>query len=279
MLADFDDDLRAFAIPGINDHRGVWIDLELSAPIVESHDRECFNYAKANWDSLYTQLENVDWTQMPDEVDAAASFLTDSIMTSVRAHVPNKMIKVHKSSHPWLDEKCLKAIQSKLDAFDTSRFPQRRDECSQSLREARFRYVRRTSEKLISMKASSKQWWKLANSLLRKPSGTSSIPPLKRSDGTWARDSVAKAELLAETFSQKSKLSEANVNEYTPVETYTQLSDDKMQLDDVSLIEKCLLMLDESSGTGPDQLAARVLRRCREVLAKPIIIFYNRIII
>ena len=38
-------------------------------------------------------------------------------------------------------------------------------------------------------------------------------------------------------------------------------------------------MLDESSGTGPDQLAARVLRRCREVLAKPIMILYNRIVI
>ena len=110
------------------------------------------------------------------------------------------------------------------------------------------------------MKASSKEWWKIADSLLRKPTGISSIPPLKRPDGTWARDGLSKATLLSETFRDKSQLPVPEVNEFTPHALEISELDDIILEADESKVLPVLKKLDMNSGIGPDQIAARVLK-------------------
>ena len=78
------------------------------------------------------------------------------------------------------------------------------------------------------MKPSSKQSWKMSESLLIKSFGLSSIPPLKTSAG-WVRDSQAKADTLVFTFTSKSILPDLNDNEFTPEQRWTD------QLHDVPL--------------------------------------------
>ena len=146
------------------------------------------------------------------------------------------------------------------------------------LRAASLRYMERTKSKLCSMKASSKQWWKIANGLLTKKVGVSSVPPLKNSDGAWARDGKSKANLISETLASKSVLPVLTENIFTPAD----VDDAVLSEIDVIVTEadaSCVMSeLDESSGTGPDKLAARVLKQCRSVLAAPIARLCSRIL-
>ena len=173
-------------------------------------------------------------------------------MEGIRLFVPYKTIIIPKSSHPWLNETCHKAILAKYQAYGTSSFTIKRDECSEILRQAHDRYIRQTSGKLTTMKASSKEWWKIADSLLRKPIGISSIPPLKRPDGTWARDGFSKATLLSETFRSKSQLPDPEINEFTPQALdLSELDDIEIEINE-SMVLPVLKKLYVNSGTGPD---------------------------
>ena len=128
------------------------------------------------------------------------------------------------------------------------------------------------------MKTSSKKWWKIADSLLRKPIGISSIPPLKRPDGTWARDGFSKATLLSETFRSKSQLPDPEINEFTPQALdLSELDNIKIEITE-SMVLPVLKKLDINSGTGPDQIAARVLKFCQSELTYPIMLLCNRIL-
>ena len=278
VLSDCGDSLVASVIKGVSDHHGISIDLKFSAPAVADHERELFYYAKADWDGLNSRLAAIEWERMPMDADMAAEFFLDKVMASVKETVPSRKVRSFKSSHPWLNAECHRAVQKKYESFGTLRFEAERDECTRILRNAYDQHVKRTRDKLCSMKASSKQWWRVAGSLLSKPSGVSSIPPLKSTDGTWARDGPSNAKLLSETFAAKSELPDPDDNEFTPEDVdYALLPDSNVSVDD-DAVAPVLASLDEGSGTGPDFLAARVLKRCKEVLAAPIARLCNHII-
>ena len=99
----------------------------------------------------------------------------------------------------------------------------------------------------------------------------SSIPALKDASGVWHRDSKSKAQILAETFSSKCSLPEAEVNSYTeiiPVDI--KWDDNREKILTVKAAERVLLNLKEDSGTGPDLLPARTLKKCATELALPV---------
>ena len=103
-------------------------------------------------------------------------------------------------------------------------------------------------------------------------SSTDVIPPLKADDGSWATSSQAKADLLAETFAKKCSLDDEEINTFLALFP----SNDISQSDGFIAIRRryaraVLKKLDEYSGTGPDGIAARVFRRCRDVLELPIL--------
>ena len=220
------------------------MDLKFSAPEVEEFQRECFYYKKADWDGLYRALLEIKWELMPDDIDDAQDFFTSSVLNAVRQFVPNRVIKFSKSSHPWINNECKKAIEAKYRAFGSRNFAALRDECSRTLQRTFQQYTKTTREKLCSMKASSKQWWRTANLLLRKASNVSSIPPLRSPEGLWKRDSAGKATLLSDTFDRKAQLPPERDNEYTPTDIdISELPDDDILFSD-NIIDTVLKNLD-----------------------------------
>ena len=269
----------ATIVPGVSDHNGILVKAHLSAPVVEEIKRHVFAYAKADWTGLCAALSEINWTNMIGNlsVDEATETFAKYVMNLVYRFIPNRKTHTFKSTHPWLNETCRKAIREKIDAINLPNFNIKRDDCTNILRHAFASYVDKTREKLIHMKPSSKQWWKMSNSLLMKSSGLSSIPPLKTSTG-WVRDSQAKADTLASTFTSKSILPDVNDNEFTLEQRWTD------QLQDVPIVVTSdeilgvLTKLNETSGTGPDALAARVLKKCWHALAHPIALFATKML-
>ena len=78
-----------------------------------------------------------------------------------------------------------------------------RDLCSEGL-SSEFRcYAERVKAKIASLPTSSKQWWKMCNSLMLKKSFNTNIPPLRDENGIWAFSVAEKPELVSKVFQDK----------------------------------------------------------------------------
>ena len=159
----------------------------------------------------------------------------------------------------------------KRQAEGTPEYTERAAECSAGFLEEFEAYVKRTREKLRTLPRSSKQWWKLSRFLAAGIKKASRVPALKRTDGTWARKPVEKAELFLEIFTQKYKLPDTEHNLHSSLE---HLESERTLPDFVPVrartATKLMKELDEESSTGPDSLATRLLKRCSSTLGRPV---------
>ena len=273
VLSDLGSDVRTGIVPGIADHEGVLVSLRFQMPEISVVEREVFLYAKANWTELRQAVRDTDWKTVLDleDPEGSAERFTTRIMDLVRAHVPSKILSDEKSTHPWLTEHCKGLIARKRAAHGTDAFPALRDECSRALTDAYNDFVQQTRKKLRTLKRSSREWWRLSRSLMSLSSSAEVIPPLKRQEGSWAKTPTEKAELLAETFAKKAELDPCEDNSYSaiPAPDGVSMGDGFVPIRQ-RVTKRVLAKLDPNSGTGPDKLAARVLKKCQKELIGPI---------
>ncbi len=273
VLADLGSLVKARVIPGISDHEAVLFSLDFPLPEVKAQRRQVFQYSRARWDDMCEQLRSVDWSSIirDDDVDGSAMRFTTCLLDTAREFIPQKWISDHSGSHPWLDDHCRELILQKRLSRGTVDFVARRDACSRGLAVAYEKFVATTRDKMKSMGPSSRGWWKIAKSLMAASGTRDPIPPLRRSDDSWATASVDKAELFSEVFAKKAALDEPEENEFTTISAL-----DSVRMSDGFLpvrmrySRSVLKSLKENSGTGPDLLAAKILRRCRSVLELPV---------
>ena len=199
-------------------HLGTQATIKFATPEEEVVERFCFNYKKADWAALNADLKSLNWRAFLGglDVDDAVTVFTRELLRFVKSHVPSRMVSLRSSTHPWLTQHCANAVQEKLRAVGTPMADAKRNDCARFLREEYELYVQKTKGELESMEPSSKRWWSVSNSLLRKAQHVCSVPSLKRQDGTWATTSSEKTAVLQETFAKKSKLPPIVENKYTP---------------------------------------------------------------
>ena len=274
VLSDFESGVRTRITPGIhdNDHKGVLATVKLSVPVSEPVQRKVYDYAKANWSGLKRELSNVDWDDFFKDkgADAAADSLTTKILATVDTYIPSKMITDRVYAHPWLDDRCKQVLQWKNDAVGTTDFEMRRDECTKVFLDTYHAYLGKTREKLQRLPSSSRGWWKLSDSLLTKANGQENIPPLRRPDSSWATTAAEKAEELSRAFRAKSVLPVPETNDYTPLGPTSAAQMGPFLRIRQRTVSRLLKGLDETSGTGPDFLPARILKACSVQLTRPV---------
>ncbi len=274
VLADFGSGIRTSITPGIhdNDHRGTLTKVDVNVPSSEPVSRKVYNYKKANWKRLSRTLKAIDWKEFfhnlgPDE---AAERLTAKILEVVESCIPSKWIVDRTYAHPWINDACREALRRKHAAVGTPDFEARRDECTQVFRDTHKAYVDKVRTDLKAMSPSSRGWWKLSGSLLTKATGQENIPPLKRADGSWAKSSEEKAAELSRTFRDKSVLPPVDENEYTELDPPCTAQMPSFLRLRTRTVRKILRELDEFSGTGPDLLPTRILKKCAAELTLPV---------
>ena len=298
VLTDLGSKVKASVVVGLSDHHAISGRLLFQKPHVTTTEREVFLYKKAQWGKLKLALQEVNWdkvfvgcaaaatnTNGPDGgcednttnksgcADAAAQNFTDAVMRLLVQCIPKiKIQEQNNCEHPWLTDTCKEAISRKRAAFGQPEFVQKRDDCSQILNEAYQTFVQKTRLELLSLKKGSKQWWKQARQLMRSAVPQANMPTLKRDDGSWATSPTDKANLLSETFAAKSVLDAAETNLFSAVEFGGARMTDGFLPVRTRNVLAVLRDLDINSGTGPDQLSARVLRECAKELARPIAI-------
>ena len=274
VLCSFTSGITCRVTNGIHDldHKGVLAEVKLFVPVSEPVRRRVYEYKKANWIQLCELLSSTNWGAFFEELsaDEAAERFTAKLLQAVEQCIPVKWILDKVYAHPWINDECRRALSEKHAAIGTESFIEKRDACTETFRAAHRSYVARTREELKGMSSSSRGWWKLSGSLLTKARGTANIPPLKLNEDQWATTAQSKADELAKTFRAKSQLLQGETNAYTMLETATSHRMPGFLRLRVRDVRKLLKALDEFSGTGPDMLPSRVLKRCAEEIALPV---------
>ena len=137
------------------------------------------------------------------------------------------------------------------------KFRQASNRCKRVLEAAKLAYGNETKESIISQKLGSRDFWRIANSVLNK--GKSAIPPLF--DGPEVLSSASdKGKLFAKNFSQNSNINDFGIS--LPVF----LSRTNLELHNIhvtpEMVKRVITSLDSSKASAPDCISVVVLKNC-----------------
>ena len=192
--------------PRIADHKGVLAKLPLSVVNETILRREMWILKNANWKCLSKALSEIDWSPLKrGTAEDAINYFLDILWTMLLKFIPRKEVEWKKSSHPWINDRCKKAIQEKARAEDTDKYEKMNERCSEILREECQKYIDKLKSKLSSLPRSSKQWWRINRELMHRKAKVSSIPPL-REGKEWILNAKDKADSFARVFAAKNEL-------------------------------------------------------------------------
>ena len=140
------------------------------------------------------------------------------------------------------------------------KFTQASNRCKRILEAAKLAYA--TKESITSQKLGSRDFWRIANSVLNK--GKSAIPPLF--NGREVLSSASdKVKLFTKNFSKNSNLDDAGIS--LPVFP----SRTNLKLHNISItskmVKKVMANLDSSKASGPDYIPVVVLKNCEPELS------------
>ena len=150
-------------------------------------------------------------------------------------------------------------------------FRQASNHCKRVLEAAKLVSANKTKESITSQKLGSRDFWRIANSVLSK--GKSAIPPLFKGPEVLSSASD-KAKLFAENFSLNSNLDDSGVS--LPVFPFRA----NLKLHNISvtpkMIRKVVMNLDLSKASGPDHIPVVVLKNCEPELSYILAELFNK---
>ena len=177
-------------------------------------------YSRADWDGRRDHLRN-----FPREdifklgASAGASEFCEWVQVGIDVYIPYRKYQVKLHSSSWFSAACAAAIvhrnpffrlyQKDVSSDSKVKFRQASNRCKRVLEAAKLAYANKTKESITSQKLGSRDFWRIANSVLNK--GNSAIPPLF--NGPEALYSACdKVKLFAENFSKKSNLNDSGIS-------------------------------------------------------------------
>ena len=274
----------AFPPLGNSDH--VVVSVSIDFPINSKQDIPfhcmAYDYSCADWDGLHDHSGDVPWEDIFKlSVSAAASKFYEWVQVGIDVYIPHRKYQVKPHSSPWFSAACAAAIVHRNHFFrlyqqDKSseskvKFRQASNCCKMVIEAAKLTYATKTKESIISQKLGSRDFWRIANSVLNK--GKSTIPPLF--NGAEVLSSASdKAKLFAKNFSKNSNLDDCGIS--LPVLP----SRTNLKLHNISItpkmVKKVIPNLDSSKASGPDCIPVVVLKNCEPELSYVLAKLFNK---
>ena len=271
----------AFPPLGNSDH--VVVSVSIDFPTNSQHDTPfhgiAYDYSRADWDGLCDHLRDVPWEDIFKLGASAGSEFCEWIQ--VGAYIQHRKYQVKSHSSPWFSAACAAAIvhrnhffrlyQREKSSDSKEKFRQSSNHCKRVLEAAKFAYADKTKESINSQKLGSRDFWRIANSVLNK--GKSAIPPLFNGPEVLSSASD-KAKLFAENFSLNSNLDDSGVS--LPVFP----SRTNLKLHNISItpkmVRKVVMNLDFSKASGPDCIPVVVLKNYEPELSYILAELFNK---
>ena len=204
----------AFPPLGSSDH--VVVSVSIDFPVNSKQDtpfhRMAYDYSHADWDRLRDHLRDVPWQDIFKlSASAAASEFCECVQVGIDVYIPHRKYQVKPHSSPWFSAACAAAIvhrnhffrlyQQNKSSESKVKFRQASNRCKRVLEAAKLVYATKTKESITSQKLGSRNFLRIANSVLNK--GKSAIPPLFNGPELLSSASE-KAKLFAKNFSKNS---------------------------------------------------------------------------
>ena len=181
-----------------------------------------YDYSHADWDGLCDHLRDVPWGDgdiFKLSVSAAASEFCEWVQIGIDVYIPHRKYQVKPHSSPWFSAACAAAIvhrnhfshlyQKDKSSESKVKFRQASNRCKRVLEDTKLAYANKTKESITSQKLSSRDFWRIANSVLDK--GNSAIPPLFNNLEVLSSASD-KTKLFAENFAKNSNLDDSGIS-------------------------------------------------------------------
>ena len=212
----------AFPPLGNSDH--VVVSVSIDFPTNSQRDapfhRRAYDYSRAYWDGLRDHLTDVPWEDIFKlSASAAASEFCEWVQVGIDVYIPHRKYQVKPHSSPWFSAACAAAIvhrnhffrlyQRERSSDSKVKFRQASNRCKRVLDAAKLAYANKTKESITSQKLGSRDFWRIANSVLNK--GKSAIPPLFNGPEVLSSTSD-KAKLFSENFSTNSNLDDSGIS-------------------------------------------------------------------
>ena len=150
-------------------------------------------------------------------------------------------------------------------------FRQASNRCKRVLEAAKLTYANKTKQSITSQKLGSRDFWRIANSVLNK--GKSAIPPLLN-DPEVLSSTSDKEKLFAENFSMNSNLDDSGISlSVFPSRTNLKLHNIPVT---PKMVRKVVINLDLSKAYGPDCIPVVVLKNCEPKLSYILAELFNK---
>ena len=140
------------------------------------------------------------------------------VQFGIDVYIPHHKYQVKHHSSPWCSAGFAAAIiyrnhffllyQQNKSSESEVKFRQASNHCKRVLEATKLAYANKTKESITSQKLGSRDFWRIANSVLNK--GKSAIPPLFNGPEVLSSASD-KAKLFAKNFSKNSNLDDSGI--------------------------------------------------------------------
>ena len=173
-----------------------------------------YDYSRADWDGLCDHLRDIPLEDIFKlSASAAASEFCEWVQVGIDVYIPHckYQVKPHSSCAAAIVHKnhLFRLFQQNKSSESKVKFRQASNHCKRVLEAAKLAYTTKTKESISSQKLGSRDFWRIANSVLNK--GKSAIPPLF--NGPEVLPSASdKAKLFAKNFSKNSNLDDSGIS-------------------------------------------------------------------
>ena len=263
----------AFPPLGNSDH--VVVSVSIDFPVNAKQDapfhRVAYDYSRADWDGLRDHLS----------ASTAASEFCEWVHVGIDVYIPHRKYQVKPHSSPWFSAACAAAIvhrnhffrlyQQNKSSESKVKFRQASNRCERVLETAKLAYATKTKESITSQKLGSRDFWRIANSVINK--GKSARPPLFNGPEVLSSASD-KAELFAKNFSKNSNLDDSDIS----LPDFPSRTNLKLQNISITpkMVNKVITNLDSSKASGPDCIPVVVLKNCEPELSYILAKLFNK---
>ena len=260
----------AFPSLGNSDH--VVVSVSIGFPTNSQQDAPfhhiAYDYSRTNWDGLCDHLRDVPWEDIFKlSASAAASKFCKWVQVGIDVYIPHRKYQVKHHSSPRFSAACAAAIvhrnhffrlyQREKSSDSKVKFRQASNHCKRVLKASKLTYANKTKESITSQKLASRDFWRIANSVLNK--GKCAISPLFNRLKVLSSASD-KAKLFAENFSLNSNLDDSDVSlPFFPSRTNSKLHNISVT---PKMVRKVIMNLDLSKASSPDCIPVVVLKNC-----------------
>ena len=253
-------------------HYPITFDVMVSCKRRELPKRIMYNYNRADWTNMISELSAIDWESEIDRLKPKLAWnkFKNILFEILDKHIPKVTVKTEFKS-PWFDSECFLKCKEKEKLH--KKFKSNRT----VLNELKFRACRKEFKNLVKAKMRAnfddqnrnnltKKFW----SYVKSTSKSTRIPEVVYLKGKTSSYPKTKVNMFNEFFyKQFFEASEYDVN-------ISFNSDSTFNINfNVARVRDIISKLDSNKAQGPDNIHGLILKKCSCVLAKPLSLIYT----